>query len=450
MLFRPAARNDAGMKLSRLAPGLLLAASFALVATAATPPAIVEHVAQQTDGRAAFTFNAAAYQGDLSSLPIGVFDSGIGGLTVLEAIYQLDTFNNETHAPGADGRPDFERERFIYLGDQANMPYGNYPASGKTEYLRELVIKDATFLLGQRAWATGATAPHFGKPAVKAIVIACNTATAYGLADIRAAIQRWGVPVFVVGVVEAGARGVTAPSAGQPTETVAVFATVGTCASQAYPRAIEAHLRESGQPSAPVIQQGSAVLAGAIEGDPASLLPGLGARESVSKIIRQEIAVLVEAHRQSGATAPIGSIVLGCTHYPLVQDEIARAFADLRQGDERYRPLIAEHLDFVDPAQLTAKELYQQLVETRRLLAPGATATLGRDAFYISVANPASPGVQLDAAGGLEKAYKYGRNPGQFTVEDTKNVPMQIGELPAASARLIREKLPAVARRLEP
>jgi glutamate racemase len=437
------------MKLPRLGTVLLLAASFALVATAATPPAIVEHVAQQTDVRAAFTFNAASYQGDLSALPIGVFDSGIGGLTVLEAIYQLDAFNNETHAPGADGRPDFERERFIYLGDQANMPYGNYPASGKTEYLRELVIKDAVFLLGQRAWATGATAPHFDKPAVKAIVIACNTATAYGLADIRAGIQRWGVPVFVVGVVEAGARGVTSPTAGQPTEAVAVFATVGTCASEAYPRAIAAHLRESGQPTAPVIQQGSAVLAGAIEGDPASLMPGLTAAESVSQIIRQEIAALVEAHRQSGATAPIGSIVLGCTHYPLVQDEIARAFADLRQGDERYRPLITERLDFVNPAELTAKELYQKLVETRRLLRPEVTPALGRDAFYISVANPASPGVRRDAAGGLEKDYKYGRNPGQFTVEDTKNVPMQIGELPAASARLIREKLPAVARRLE-
>jgi glutamate racemase len=449
LLFWPAARNDPGMKLPRLGSGLLLTACLALVATAATPPAIVEQVASHPDGRAAFTFNAAAYQGDLSALPIGVFDSGIGGLTVLEAIYQLDAFNNETHAPGADGRPDFERERFIYLGDQANMPYGNYPASGKTEYLRELVIKDAVFLLGQRAWATGASAPHFDKPAVKAIVIACNTATAYGLADIRAAIARWGVPVFVVGVVEAGARGVTSPAAGQPAEAVAVFATVGTCASEAYPRAIAAHLRESGQPAAPVIQQGSPVLAGAIEGDPASLLPGLDASASVSRIIRKEIAALVEAHRQSGATAPIGSIVLGCTHYPLVQDEIARAFAELRQADERYRPLIAERMDFVNPAELTAKELYQQLVETKRLLRPGATATLGRDAFYISVANPASPGLKLDAAGGLEKTYKYGRNPGQFTVEDTKNVPMQIGDLPAASARLVREKLPAVARRLE-
>jgi glutamate racemase len=438
------------MTLPRLALGWLLATSGALMATAGTQPAIVEHVAQQTDRRVAFTFDAAAYQGDLSPLPIGVFDSGIGGLTVLEAIYQLDAFNNETHLPGADGKRDFERERFIYLGDQANMPYGNYPASGKTEYLRELAIKDAIFLLGRRAWATGGTAPHFDKRPVKAIVIACNTATAYGLADIRAAIQRWGVPVFVVGVVEAGARGVTAPAAGRPTEAVAVFATVGTCASQAYPRAIEAHLRESGRPAAPVIQQGSAVLAGAIEGDPASVVPGLDAGASVSQIIHKEIATLVEAHRLSGATAPIGSVVLGCTHYPLVQDEIARAFADLRQADDRYRPLIAEHLDFVNPAELTAKELYQRLIETRRLLRPGTSATPERDAFYISVANPASPGVRLDAAGGLETAYKYGRNPGQFNVEDTKNVPLQIAGLPAASARLIREKLPAVARRLEP
>jgi len=440
-----------GMKPPRFGAGLLLAATLGLAAAAATtPPAIVDFAAGHADGRAAFTFNAAAYRGDLSALPIGVFDSGIGGLTVLEAIYQLDAFNNETHAPGPDGKPDFEREHFIYFGDQANMPYGNYPASGKTEYLRELIIKDVAFMLGQRAWPARGTAPHFAKPPVKAIVIACNTATAYGLADVRAAIERWGVPVFVVGVVEAGARGVAAPGPGGTPQTVAVFATVGTCASEAYPRAIAAHQRETGQREAPVIQQGSPKLAGAIEGDPTCLLPGLSARQSVDRIVRQEIAALMEAHRQSGSAAPIGSIVLGCTHYPLVQDEIAKAFAELREGDPRYRPLIAGQLEFVNPAELTAKELYQRLVETRQFLRPGAAPALPADAFYISVANPASPAARLDASGGLETAYKYGRNPGDYAVEDTKNVPMRIAELPPSSAHLIREKLPAVARRLEP
>ena len=439
----------AGMKPLHFGPALFLAT--ALVLRAAAPlPSLVDYVAQHADGRVAFSFNTAPYQGDLSSLPIGVFDSGIGGLTVLEAIYQLDAFNNETHAPGPDGKPDFEREHFVYFGDQANMPYGNYPSSEKTEFLRELIIKDVTFVLGQRAWPSRGTAPEFTKPPVKAIVIACNTATAYGLADVRAAIERWHVPVFVVGVVEAGARGIAPAPAGSVPQSVAVFATVGTCASQAYPRAIEAHLRETGQPGRPVIQEGSPKLAGAIEGDPTCMLPGLTPRQSVSKIVHDEIATLVETHRQSGSEAPIGSIVLGCTHYPLVQDEIARAFADLRQNDARYRPLIAENMEFVNPAELTAKELYLRLTETKRFLRAGATPAVSRDSFYMSVANPASPAAKLDAAGALETAYKYGRNPGRFEVEDTKGVPMQLAELPPSSANLIREKLPAVARHLQP
>ncbi len=437
------------MKSLRFGLTFLWASAISLRA-AAPLPSLVDYAAQHTDGRVAFAFNTSAYQGDLSSLPIGVFDSGIGGLTVLEAIYQLDAFNNETHAPGPDGKPDFEHEHFIYFGDQANMPYGNYPSSGKTEYLRELIIKDVTFMLGQRAWPARSDAAEFTKPPVKAIVIACNTATAYGLADVRAAIERWHVPVFVVGVVEAGARGVAPVAAGIAPQSVAVFATVGTCASEAYPRAIEAHLRETGQLGRPVIQEGSPKLAGAIEGDPTCLLPGLTPRESVNKIVHDEIATLVEAHRQSGSAAPIGSIVLGCTHYPLVQDEIARAFADLRQSDARYRPLIAEKMEFVNPAELTAKELYQRLTETKRFLRPGATPAVAHDLFYVSVANPKSPTAKLDAAGALETTYKYGRAPGGFEVEDTKGVPMQLAELPPSSANLIREKLPAVARHLQP
>ena len=96
----------AAMKSPRFGSALLFVAAFALRAAAAAPlPAVVDYAGQHADGRVAFSFNAGAYQGDLSSLPIGVFDSGIGGLTVLEAIYQLDAFNNETHAPGADGKP---------------------------------------------------------------------------------------------------------------------------------------------------------------------------------------------------------------------------------------------------------------------------------------------------------------------------------------------------------
>ena len=256
-----------------LALSLLLGAAFAETPNArAGKPVLplqplIEHVRAHPDGQAMNSLNFAALKGDRSGLPIGVFDSGIGGLTVLEAILKLDAFNNSTLAPGADGVPDFAGERFIYLGDQANMPYGNYAAQGRLDFLKELIVRDAVFLLGQRYRATPTAAPSYDKPPVKAIVIACNTATAYGIDDIRAALKTWQLDVPVIGVVEAGARAVNdiTPSQGEP-GTVAVLATLGTCSSGAYPRAIGQATGLAGKPAAKVIQQGSAGMAGAIEG----------------------------------------------------------------------------------------------------------------------------------------------------------------------------------------
>src|SRR4029079_12210505 len=129
-------------------------------------------------------------------------------------------------------------ERFVYLGDQANMPYGNYSAAGRVDFLRELIVRDLLFLLGDRYHIRDRH--HNGeKPPVKAIVIACNTATAYGLTDLRAALKFWGLDVPVIGIIEAGARAVVEqlPADGSPV-SVGVLATVGTCSCNAYPKAI--------------------------------------------------------------------------------------------------------------------------------------------------------------------------------------------------------------------
>ena len=229
---------------------------------------LLAHVSSHRDGRALCSIDFAALDGDRAQLPIGVFDSGIGGLTVLEAILSLDTFNNTTLQPGADGVPDFAGERFIYFGDQANMPYGNYPQKGREPYLHELIVKDAVFLLGRRFHSRGEV--KFDKPPVKAIVIACNTATAFGIEDIRGALRSWQLDIPVIGVVEAGARAVsqTLPGEGKG-GAVAVLATVGTCDSGAYPRAIGRAGGLAGKSIPPVLQQGSVGLAGALEGNPA-------------------------------------------------------------------------------------------------------------------------------------------------------------------------------------
>ncbi len=446
-----------------------------------------------------YCFDADVFLADTRHLPIGVFDSGIGGLTVLEAILGLDAFHNDTLSPGSDGRRDFENERFVYLGDQANMPYGNYASVGKGTFLRELILKDAIFLLGKRYWPSNhASQPVFDKPPVKAIVIACNTATAYGLEDLRAAMKTWDIPILVVGVVEAGARGVAeliAPSDGR--RGVAVLATIGTCSSMAYPKAINTSLGLAGKRVPEIIQQGSVGLAGAVEGDPAYIAsndsepddltayqgpsvqstvapidPAFAKRYgfeesglsgeprhpetwrlgSISNYARYDVLSLIEKYRAGGGSVPIDTVVLGCTHFPLVQTEIQSAFAQLRDyqedGHQPYRSLIAEEIFLVNPAELTAKELFRSLAKARLHFDSLAKENRQKDQFYISVPNPHWPAIRLIAEGGLDREYKYSRATGQLAIEDTRVVPMTQELLPDSSLKLIRTRLPNVWKRL--
>lgn len=406
-----------------------------LLSLAAHAADLIEHARANPDGKAAFSFDTSAWNDAqaVRHLPIGVFDSGIGGLTVLEALLTLDQFHNDTLQPGADGVPDFAQERFIYLGDQANMPYGNYSAVNRTDYLRELIVKDAVFLLGRRAWPANGAEPQYDKPPVKAIVIACNTATAYGLEDIRKAVAAWKVPVIVVGVVEAGARGVLES---KTSGGVGVLATVGTCASKVYPSAIASTLGRAGKGVPVIAQHGSTTLAGAIEGDSAF-------HESISAYALKEARSLAEAYRDEKPSAPLQTIVLGCTHYPLALKEIDTAFAALRE-EAAFHDLISEQRTFVNPAEATARELFRELASAGLRLKPGESCVIERGLFFLSVPRVEEVGIQLSGDGSLDKDYKYSRSPGHFDFEDTKNVPLTPELIPANSAKLVRERLPAV------
>ena len=445
-----------------------------------------------------FTVSLDRYTAGTEKLPIGVFDSGIGGLTVLEAILQLDAFNNTTHEPGSDGRPDFEDERFIYLGDQANMPYGNYPSEQKTDFLRELIIKDVVFLLGERYWpSASAQMPRYDKSPVKAIVIACNTATAYGLQKVNAALKQWRLPVRVIGIVEVGADGAVQAIAGQGGKgAIAVLATVGTCKSEGYIRAVEQKAKEAGIMSPTVIQQGCLGLAGAVEGDSsyicspekaqtvdyrgpavdnqiAQMDPGLLEQysfetkgllgdvnqpaswrlNSVENYIRYHTATLMESYRRSGNSEPIGAVILGCTHFPFYENEIAASFRRLHDfhqpnGMEPYKNLILDNPSFIDPAILTAKRLYETLMATDLLIEESDESALDVDEFYISVPNTSLPGVKLAETGGFTYEYKYGRDCGRFEWEYVKRVPMSNENLSNAIREKIKAGMPVVWNRL--
>jgi len=445
-----------------------------------------------------FTVPVDRWEVETKGLPIGVFDSGIGGLTVLAAILELDAFNNVTGEAGPDGRADFEHERFVYLGDQANMPYGNYPSEEKVDFLRELIIKDVVFLLGESYWLCAtAEQPQYDKPPVKAIVIACNTATAYGLEDIRGALNQWGLPVQVVGVVEAGADGaIGAITDEDKGGAVAVLATVGTCKSRGYVHAIAKSADEAGVKPPVVVQQGCLGLAGVIEGDPsyitspeaaasedyrgpavgnkaASIDPALFAQygfetkgflgdldspvtwrlNSVENYVRYHTTSLVERYRRSGSSEPISTVILGCTHFPYQMDRIATSFGRLRNfrkpdGDEPYKNLISAQLCFIDPAELTATQLYESLAAAGLLINKTGESILTTDEFYISVPNTSPAGVKLTVSGGFTYEYKYGRVPGHFAAEYVKRVPMSSTNLSEAVRVSINTRMPAVWERL--
>lgn len=320
--------------------------------------------------------------------PIGVFDSGTGGLTVLEKMLTLDRFDNATGVERADGIPDFAGEKFVYFGDQANMPYGDYAAAGKSAFLRGLVLNDAAFLLGDRYALNAADAALSGRKApAKTLVIACNTATAYGYDAVTDLLAARGDGTAVTGVVNAGAKaaldalGLVKGAAGAPC-AIGVMATPGTIASDVYTRTIARELRARGVTAeVQVFSQGCAGLADAVEA---------GAADA-SEIACRNLRALKAAHRAKAPQLPLKAVILGCTHFPFVQDAL-----------EREAPGVL----FVDPAVYTAAECYRTLRAQGRLA--GGRGPISVET-YVSVASAEVPAAKRGPDGGLSRAYKYGR-----------------------------------------
>lgn len=191
----------------------------------------------------------------MNDAAIGIFDSGIGGLTVARAIYER-----------------LPQESTVYFGDTARVPYG--PKSPDT--VRRYSLEILQWLLAQR---------------VKAVVIACNTSTAHALDALRAAS-----PVPVIGVIEPGARAaVTAARGG----TIGVIGTAGTIGSNAYARAI--HARDA---AASVEQRACPLFVPLVE-------EGWFDHPAARLIAAEYLQPL----KAGGVTA----LVLGCTHYPLLR-----------------------------------------------------------------------------------------------------------------------------------
>jgi glutamate racemase len=446
-----------------------------------------------------FYGNFSQFPNEKRILPIGVFDSGTGGLTVLEVLLKADMVNNISGELGPDGIPDFSGEHFTYLADRANMPYGNYAAENKQDFFKELVVKDALFLLGDKYYENPMDKKPLGSKAQsKILVIACNTATAWGLEDVGTLLNESKTGVKVIGVINAGVNALldkiakTNSVEKEDSLAVGVLATVGTISSGAYERTIMQESKAKGHKefikvvNIPCVGFAEAVdrekdfvnveltspresyrgpVLGQNEGDiKMSLLPAYSFEYNDGAILREKDASgnykafqlnsaqnyarlhlvnLVEKHRQSGAKVPLKYVILGCTHYPFMIETLQQTIEQLRHyknsnGEYVYAGLIAKDFEFIDPAVYTALECYQTLRQDNQLaLNPGK----GKLDAYISVPVYGLAPDCIDDDGNLTYNFKYGREYGTDEIT-TVFVPFSRRYLDEATLGRIESMLP--------
>ncbi len=218
-----------------------------------------------------------------SEKPIGVFDSGVGGLTVLRELMK-----------------ELPEERIIYFGDTARVPYGSKSKDTVTRYSWQIV----RFLLEQ---------------GVKAIVIACNTASAMALDEIESKVD-----IPMIGVVRPGARtAVNISGSGR----IGVIGTEATISSEIYTEYIR-----SIDPAAKVTGKACPLFCPLVE-------EGLWEDPVTEEIARRYLMELVDTG--------IDTLILGCTHYPLIKNTV--------------RKVVGDEINLVNPA-------YETAVECKRLL----------------------------------------------------------------------------------
>lgn len=218
-------------------------------------------------------------------LPIGVFDSGVGGLTVAREIMR-----------------QIPNEKIVYFGDTARVPYGNKSRETVVRYSRQIV----RFLQ---------TMP------VKAIVVACNTASAYALDEIEKELD-----IPIVGVIRPGAV-----MAAESTRNgrIGVIGTEGTVGSGIY----TTYIRQL-RPDVEVLSKACPLFVPLVE-------EGLWQDPVTDEIATRYLSELIDVE--------IDTLIMGCTHYPLIRSTIAR--------------IMGEHVTLINPAYETARELKGLLLE---------------------------------------------------------------------------------------
>lgn len=237
--------------------------------------------------------------------PVGVFDSGVGGLTVAREIMR-----------------NLPSEKIVYFGDTARVPYGSKSRDTIIRYSRQII----RFLKEQR---------------VKAIVIACNTASAFALDAIK---EEQDIPI--IGVIEAGAKVAAKQTRNKRVGVIGTVGTIGSGIHQEYLQQLE--------PDITVIGKACPLLVPLVE-------EGWLKDPVTDEVLRRYLGELQEEQ--------VDTLILGCTHYPLLRSAI--------------REILGEDVHLVNPAYETALEL-KQLLEERDMQNRGSGKEEFPYRFYVS------------------------------------------------------------------
>ncbi len=238
--------------------------------------------------------------------PIGVFDSGVGGLTVFRELIN-----------------ELPRERLIYFGDTARVPYGSKSKETVTKYSEQIV----RFLMEQN---------------VKAIVVACNTASAMALDTIEKEID-----IPIIGVVKPGAHTAIEVTGVKRIGVIGTEATISSEMYSDYIRSIDSSIEVIGKSCplfCPLVEEG-------LWEDPVT-----------EEITRRYLIELVDTG--------IDTLILGCTHYPLIKRTIQR--------------VVGEDITLVNPAYETAVECRRMLKEKGLLNEEPIHISENAFTFYVS------------------------------------------------------------------
>lgn len=242
----------------------------------------------------------------IKDAPIGVFDSGVGGLTVFREIMR-----------------QMPNEKIVYFGDTARVPYGSKSRETITRYSRQIV----RFLETHQ---------------VKTIVAACNTVSAYALDELEQEVQ-----VPVIGVVKPGAKVAAQTTRNGKIGVIGTEATVGSSIYSQYIKALNPDVEISGKACplfVPLVEEG-------LLQDPVT-----------DEIARRYLAELIDID--------IDTLILGCTHYPLIRATIGR--------------VMGESVNLVNPAYETARELKSMLAGLDLLCEEPPSLGSNQYQFYVS------------------------------------------------------------------